>query len=90
MDISPESDWTTVFNQIKGSELPEAEKIARAFEWITDRYLEHNAHEIELLRAMGDQESLVKEQIKQNMMKHTRTIFRDCYQFMTGRRAWDE
>ena len=47
-------DWTAVFKQLKASELPEAEKVARAFEWLTNRYFEYGENEIELLRVMGD------------------------------------
>ncbi len=90
INIAHESDWTTVFKQLKDSDLPEAEKVARAFEWLTNGYFEHGEQEIEMLRALGDQESLIKEQVKLATMKHTISIFRDCYQFMTGRRAWDD
>jgi hypothetical protein len=85
-----ETDWVAVFNEIKASDLPEVEKVAQAFRWLTSRYMEHSQQEIELLRAMSDRESLVKEQIKLGVMKHTRGIFHDCYKFMIGRRAWDE
>ena len=71
-------------------DLSEVEKLARAFEWITSRYVEHGEQEVELAKAMKDQESLVKEQIKLGVMKHARGIFQDCYRLVTGRRAWDE
>jgi predicted transcriptional regulator len=84
------TDWTTFINEIRASDLPEVEKLAQAFGWITRRYVEHAQQEVELARAMADGESLVKEQIKLEMMKHVRSIFQDCYRLVTGRRAWDE
>ncbi len=72
------------------SDLSEIEKLAQAFEWITGRHIEFGAQEIELLRAMQDKEALVKEQIKLSTIKHTRSVFCDCYQRATGRRPWDE
>ena len=82
--------WLTVFNDIKASNLPEAEKVAQAFQWLTSRYMENSGREIELLRAMNDQESLVKERIKLGVMKHARGMFHNCYKFMIGREAWHE
>jgi hypothetical protein len=90
MKASSKRDWLKVFYEIKKSDLPETEKLARAFGWITSRYIEHAQQEIELARAMKDQESLVKERIKLGMMEHARSMFQDCYKFMIGRSAWDE
>ncbi len=78
------------FNAIFESDLDEIEKLAQAFQWITGRYIEFGEQEIELLRAMQDKETLVKEQIKLSTIKHTRSVFYDCYRRATGRRPWDE
>jgi len=78
------------YNTIFEMDLPDIEKLARAFEWVTGRYVGHAQQEIELIRALGDQESLVKEQIKLGVMKHARSIFYDCYRRVTGRKVWDE
>jgi hypothetical protein len=72
------------------SNLPDIEKLAQSFGWIASRNIERTGHEIELARAMGDQELVVREQIKMEMMKHARSIFQDCYQRVTRKRAWDE
>lgn len=92
--ITPEKKdqtaWTDAFNDIKNSNAPEVEKVARAFRWLADRYLEHAQGEIELFRAMNDRESRIKEQIKMETIKHALGMFHDCYKFMVGRRAWDE
>ena len=72
------------------SDLSEVEKLAQVFQRITGKYIGHSQQEIELLKALGDQESLVKEQIKLGVMNHARGIFQDCYLRITGRKAWDE
>jgi hypothetical protein len=70
--------------------LPEIDKLAQAFRLITDSAVEHALYEIELARAMKDQETVVKQQIKMETIKHARTILQDCYMLVTRRRAWDE
>jgi hypothetical protein len=84
------SDFVKVINEIKASDLPEVEKLAQAFDWVTSRYVESGRHEVELARAMKDQDSVVKEQIKVSMMEHAREIFQTCFKYVTGREAWDE
>ena len=78
------------FNEIIEADLPEVEKLAQAFGWVTNHWVERAQKEIELARAINDRETLVKEQIKTEMMKFARSIFQDCHVRVTGRRAWDE
>jgi len=85
-----EMDWPAVVDLVRGAGRSEIERLALAFGWITSRYLERARQEIELLRAIPDEETLVKEQIKTSTIEHTRQIFQRCYQLVTGRRAWDE
>lgn len=77
-------------NTIIKTDLPEIERLAQAFEWVTDRFIEQAQKEIELARALGDQETVIKEHIKTEVMKHARSIFQDCYRRVTRRSAWDE
>lgn len=77
------------FNAIIASDLPEIEKLAQAFAWITGRIVEHAHEEIELAQVMHDQEAVVKGQIKMSTLKHAREIFAFCYIRATGRRPWD-
>jgi len=77
-------------DEILNTDLPDIERLAQAFGWITNRGVERAEHEVELARAVGDQELVVREQIKMEMMKHARSIFQDCYQRVTRKRAWDE
>jgi hypothetical protein len=76
--------------QIFISDLPELEKLSRSFDQIIKFYVTYSEREIELLKAMGDKENLVKEQIKLSTIKHVRGIFAYCFLKATGRKAWDE
>ncbi|MBN1428291.1 MAG: hypothetical protein JXB07_07895 [Anaerolineae bacterium] len=81
---------TNKLNEIIESDLPNIKKLAQAFGWVTSRNIEHAEHEIELARAIGDQEAVLRGQIKMKTMKYDRSLFEDCYQRVTRRRAWDE
>ena len=74
------------FEAIIASDLPEVEKVAQAYQWIMTDQIEHSHNEIELLKALGDQENLVKEQIKLGVIEYTAGIFAFCYQQATGRK----
>ncbi len=76
--------------RIAASELPEVEKLALAFRWVTDRIVEDSQRELELLRALGDPQAVLKEQIKLSTILHARSIFAQCHLMVTGRKAWDE
>jgi hypothetical protein len=41
-------------------------------------------------KALGDQQALVKEQVKQAVFKHTQSIFQQSHLLVTKRKAWDE
>jgi hypothetical protein len=89
-DTNNAKDFPTIMDEIKRSDLSEAEKIAQAFGYITSTIIEHTHHEIELARAMQDQEKVVKQQIKLETLKHARGILQTCYQLMIGKDAWEE
>jgi hypothetical protein len=72
------------------SDLSEADKLAQSFDCITSMYIQHAEQEIELLRAFGDNDALIKEQIKTETMKHVRSIFNDCFIRSTGKKAWND
>jgi hypothetical protein len=89
-DVTRDKDWPGMVRAIKESSLPEVEKLARAFRWITSRIIEHAQEGIEAARAIKDEEELVKQQVKIEATKHARAIFQNCHQLATGRKAWDE
>ena len=61
--------------RILASDLPDLEKVTRAFECITGFVIGHAQAEIELARALQDREQLLKTQIKKETMAHARSIF---------------
>jgi hypothetical protein len=89
-DIGSKADWQRVAAELKASKLPEIEKLAYAFGWITDRIIEQGTKDIELARALRDEESVIRNQIKTEMVRHAKSIFQDCHMLATGRKAWDE
>ncbi len=88
--MSPRMRVMEEVNRIVSSDLAELDKVMQAFDVITSSIVEAAGQEAELSRAMGDRESLVKEQIKMETVKHARAILNDCYMRVTRRRAWDE
>jgi hypothetical protein len=85
-----EKDFWRFIKKLETSDLSDVEKLAQAFGWITGRIVEHGQHEVEIARAMQDQERLIKEQIKLGVMQHARGIFDFCHKQVTGRTAWDD
>lgn len=85
-----DGELPSIFRKIKESDLPDDEKVAKAFDWITRRALAYTEKEIELTRAMKDEEALIREQIKYEMTKTVRTMFQDCFKAILGKKAWDE
>lgn len=90
MKRSDWKDWTALIDALKAADMSESAKLARAFDWATTRMIDYADKEIELAKAMNDQETVVKQQIKMSTMQHTRSIFEDCYRALLGRSAWDE
>ena len=70
----------------------EIEKLAAAFGAATEMFITNSENELALARALGDEETAVKEQIKANVMRAAREIFADCYTVVSGDRGevWDE
>ncbi|MCA9932630.1 MAG: hypothetical protein H6662_18535 [Ardenticatenaceae bacterium] len=83
-------DTMRAYEAVMASELAEVDKVKEAFKLVTDFFLLHSEHEIEVLRAMSDRENLVKEQIKASTIRSMQGILADAYRQATGRKAWDE
>ncbi len=77
------------YEEIFDSDLSEADKIAKAFHFVINTIETHSNNEIELLKAMNDRETLVKEQIKLSSIQHAKGIFDMVYLRATGKRSWD-
>jgi hypothetical protein len=80
-------DW---IDEIQRSDQPEIDKLKAFFGRITTHIIDYAEKEVELAKAMQDQESVVKQQIKMETIKTARQLFARGYQIATGRRAWDE
>ena len=76
------------YERILASDLPQIDKLAQAFDVITSMYVDIYANQADLLRAVKDQDALVKEQIKLELMKFSRVLFADTFFRVTGRRPW--
>ncbi len=68
------------------------EKLAAAFDEATSLFIAGSEHELALARALADEETAVKEQIKGNVMRAAREIFGECYTLVSGERGekWNE
>ncbi len=77
-------------NKIFKADLPDIEKLAQAFGWITNQHIEHGQREIELLKAEQDRQAVIKAQVNLETIKYMRRVFDDCYRQVTGKKAWDE
>jgi hypothetical protein len=65
------------------------EQLAAGFDHVTGEFVAEAARQLELARAMQDQEAIVREQIKLGVMDTARRIFQSQYQRITGERAWN-
>jgi len=83
-------DLTPQLEEIIATDIPEIDKLSKAFAFLISEQVEIARREIELLRAMDDKDALVKEQIKANTMEYALSIFGHCYFKTTGRKYSDE
>lgn len=89
---TPSGDTVADLEAIYASRDEDIEKLVQAFDRITRSVIETARREIELARAMQDQETVVKQQIRMAGMKDARAIFQNCYLRITGKRSrlWEE
>lgn len=77
------------FEALLASDLPEAEKLTRTYQFIMQEQIAHARRAIELQTAIGDQEALIKEKIKLGVLEYASEIFAFCYLRVTGKRLSD-
>ena len=82
-------DFTDTLKAIKQADLPDAEKLIRAFKSVTDQVITLYEQDVEVARAIQDKDLLVKNQIKLEVVKSARLIFASCYTFVLDRSAED-
>lgn len=90
MSLKRDKDTMAAYQEVMRSDRAELDKVAAAFELVTDFYIRHGENEIELRRAMNDRDTMIKEQIKVSTVKSMRSVFADAYQAATGRKVWYE
>jgi len=78
--------------RILDSDGTELTKLVQTFDWTTRRIIEMAEYEIDLARAMQDDTSVIKHQIKANTLRMVRDVFQGCYLQVTGerQRLWEE
>lgn len=73
------------FEAILASDLPDIEKLTQAYRFIIKEQIAIARREIELQKAIGDQEKMIKEKIKMGAIEYSASIFAFCYLKVTGR-----
>ena len=68
-----------MLEEIMQRDEPEAERLKAAFEQITDTILENGTRELELARALGNEQDVVKTHIKLETIRHARYVLDQCY-----------
>lgn len=74
------------FEAILASDLPEAEKLARAYQFIIEDQIAHGHREVELQQALNDENELIKAKIKVGVLEYSYSIFTFCYLRVTGKK----
>ena len=72
------------------AERSDLEKVMSAFDHITQTIISQSDKDIELNRALGDQDAVIREQIKQSTIKHTRSILNHCHMRVTGKEVFHD
>jgi len=83
-------DWLALIESLKSSDMGEIDQVAKAYKWILDRHIEQGKNQIELARAMKDQETVIREQIKMETIKYAAKSFDDCVAVLLGRKIGDD
>ena len=81
IDLSPQIE------AIMNADIPEIDKLSRAFVFLISEHAEICRREVEVFKALGEREAIIKEQIKANTMEYTLTMFRHLHQQATGRKV---
>jgi hypothetical protein len=71
-------------DQIFASQADAIDRLSEGFHYILGQHMEESGREIELLKALGGREQVVKEQIKHSLLQHVLSVFDDCYFRATG------
>jgi hypothetical protein len=74
-------------DEILQSDLPDVDKLKAAFGSLSDAFLRNAEKKLEMAQAMRDEDAVIKEQIKMEMMKLARGMLQNCYLRVTQLRS---
>ena len=75
---------------IADTENDDLTKVMAAFDYVTQLIITQSEKDIEIDRAMGDQQAVVREQIKMSTLIHARSILNWTHSRVTGSEVYDE
>ena len=78
-------EWQNLVDRLQEADIPDLDKVLQAFDYITAQHVENGMHEIELARAMKDQETVIREQIKIETMKFANKSLQEIAMIFTRR-----
>ena len=83
----PGIDLTPQIEAIMTADNPDIDKLSKAYVFIISEHIEIAKRELEVFKVLGDQDAIIKEQIKANTMAYTLDMFRQLYLRTTGRKV---
>lgn len=78
-------EWQAYLEKLQEADLPESEKLLQAYDFIVDQHVASGMREIELARAMKDQETVIREQIKMDTLKYASKTLHDIHRIINRR-----
>lgn len=84
-----ETDWADWVRELRASDRDGIDKLRAYFDTVTAAILDNAGRDIEVARAMGDHEAVVKHHIVSETIRTARHVFATGYHVATGRQAWD-
>ncbi|NSW53020.1 MAG: hypothetical protein HPY85_10985 [Anaerolineae bacterium] len=66
------------------------DQIMDGFDFVTRTIIEQSDKDIELNRALGDAQAVIREQVKRSTIIHARSILNTCAQRATGKEVYDD
>jgi hypothetical protein len=64
--------------------------LAANFRRLSDGFLAQSERQLDLARAAGDEDAVVREHIKSEVMRAAQKMFRGSYRAVAGESAWPE
>jgi len=78
-------EWQAFIEKLQEADLPEGEKLLQAYDFIVDQHVVSSLREIELARALKDEETVIREQIKMDTLKYASKTLHDIHRIINRR-----